>query len=289
MNASRILPAAKALTTPLYKAMKGSPKMVGLGKDSEARLTMANLRTLIQSLATRPTHVHAELVRRTHSAADTADASSEGVGGIWFGDVFQPTVWRVQWPPEVRSLYKLGVLTNSDLEMAAIVLMMLVLEGLAEHIRQYTLIFSDNAPAGSCTVCLVSSRAESRAAARLLWILALQGCMTEAAMPTPDHWLGEKNEPADTSSRSFETFNARPYKGWPTKADASFLTLFARTYVLPPQTGSCVDSSPTMRSQAVSHHQLLLLFARPSMARKIACSHHTASQLLIATREKCRA
>jgi hypothetical protein len=32
--------------------MKGSPKMVGRGKDSEARLTMADLRTLIQSLAT---------------------------------------------------------------------------------------------------------------------------------------------------------------------------------------------------------------------------------------------
>jgi hypothetical protein len=91
MNAARILPAAKALTTPLYKAMKGSPKMVGLGKDSKARLTMAGLRTLIQSLATQPTHVY-ELVRRTHSAAGTADASSEGAVGIWFGDIFRPTV-----------------------------------------------------------------------------------------------------------------------------------------------------------------------------------------------------
>jgi hypothetical protein len=237
MNAARILPAAKALTTPLYKAMKGSPKMVGLGKDSEARLTMADLRTLIHSLATRPTHVY-ELVRRTHSAAGTADASSEGAGGIWFGDVFPPTVWRVCWPPEVRSRYKSGVLTNSDLEMAAIILMMLVLEGLTERTRQHTLIFSDNTPAVSWTNRLVSSKADSRVAARLLRILALRGRMTEAAMPTPDHWPGEKNEPADTSSRSFETFNAGPYKGWPTKADTSFLTLFARTYVLPPQTGS---------------------------------------------------
>jgi hypothetical protein len=236
MNAARILPSAKALTTPLYRAMKGSPKMVGLGKDSEARLTMADLRTLIQSLAARPTHVH-ELVRRTHSAAGTADASSEGAGGIWFGDVFPPTVWRVNWPPEVKSRYKAGVLTNSDLEMAAIVLMMLVLEGLTERTRQHTLIFSDNTPAVSWTGRLVSSKAESRVAARLLRILAIRGRVTQAAMPTPDHWPGEKNEPADTASRSVETFNAGPYKGWPTKADASFLTLFARTYVLPPQTG----------------------------------------------------
>jgi hypothetical protein len=237
MNAARILPAAKALTRPLYKAMKGSPKMVGLGKDSEARLTMAGLHTLIQSLATRPTHVY-KLVRRTHSAAGTANASSEGACGIWFGDVFNPTVWRVCWPPEVLSRYKLGILTNSDLEMAAIVLMMLVLEGLTERTRQHTLIFSDNTPAVSWTGRLVSSKAESRVAARLLRILALRGRMTEAAMPTPDHWPGKKNEPADTSSPSFETFNAGPYKGWPTKADTSFLTLFSRTYVLPPQTGS---------------------------------------------------
>jgi hypothetical protein len=231
MNAARILPVAKALTTPLYKAMKGSPKMVGLGKDSEARLTMADLRTLIQSLATRPTHVY-ELVRRTHSAAGTADASSEGAGGIWFGDVFRPAVWRVCWPPEVRRRFKLGVLTNGDLEMAAIVLMMLVLEGLTERTRQHTLIFSDNTPAVSWTGRLVSSKADSRVVTRL------RGRMTEAAMPTPENWPGKKNEPADTASRSFETFNAGPYKGWPTKADPLFLTLFAGTYVLPPQAGS---------------------------------------------------
>jgi hypothetical protein len=122
--------------------------------------------------------------------------------------------------------------------MAAIVLMMLVLEGLTERTRQHTLIFSDNIPAVSWTGRLVSSKADSGVAARLLRILALRGRMTEAAMPTPDHWLGEKNEPAGTASRSFETFNAGPYKGWPTKADSSFLTLFAHTYVLPPQTGS---------------------------------------------------
>jgi hypothetical protein len=212
--------------------------MVGLQKDSEARLTMADLWRLIQSRTTRPTHVY-ELVRRTHSAAGTADASSGGAGGIWFGNVIQPTVWRVCWPPKVRSRYKLGILTNSDLEMAAIVLMMLVLEGLAKRTRQHTLIFSDNTPAVSWTGHLVSSKAESRVAAPLLWILALRGRMTEAAMPTPDHWQGKKNEPAETSSRSFETFNAGPYKGWPTKANTLFLTLFARTYVLLPQTGSC--------------------------------------------------
>jgi hypothetical protein len=236
MNAARILIAAKALKTPLYKSMKGSPKMVRLGKDStKARLTMADLRTLIQSLATGPTHVY-KLIRYTHSAADTADASSEGASGIWFGKVFKPTVWRVNWPPKVRKRYKSGVLTNSDLNMAAIVFMMLVLEGLTDRTHQHTLIFPDNTPAVSWTGCLVSSKAESQVAAHLLRIMAIRGHMMEAAMPTQDHCPGQKNEPADTSSRSFKIFATGPYKGWPTKADASFLTLFACTYVLPPHT-----------------------------------------------------
>jgi hypothetical protein len=59
MNAARILPAAKA--------MKGSPKMIRLGKDSKAHLALANLGMLIQSLATRPTHVN-KLVPHTQSA-----------------------------------------------------------------------------------------------------------------------------------------------------------------------------------------------------------------------------
>jgi hypothetical protein len=238
MSAARIVPAAKALTTPLYKAMKGSPKMVGLGKGSEARLTLIDLYcTLIGSLAARPTHVD-ELVRRLNSAAGTADASSEGAGGIWFGNKILPTIWRIRWPAEVRARYKLGIPTNSDLEMAAIVTMMLVLEGITSRTRQHTLVFSDNTPAVSWTERLVSSKAQSKVAARLLRILAIRSRLTQAAMPTPDHWPGEKNEPADTASRSFDKFNAGPYKGWPATADASFLTLFSRTYPLPPQTGS---------------------------------------------------
>jgi hypothetical protein len=57
--------------------MKRSPKMAGLGKDSEARLALSDLRALIKLLATQPTHID-ELIRHTHSAAGMTDASSEG-------------------------------------------------------------------------------------------------------------------------------------------------------------------------------------------------------------------
>jgi hypothetical protein len=92
-NATRILPAAKGLMTPLYQALRSGPKMIGMGKHSKLRGALADLRQLIQSLGQRATHVD-ELVQLTPSAAGAADASSQGAGGIWFS-CFPPTVWRV--------------------------------------------------------------------------------------------------------------------------------------------------------------------------------------------------
>jgi hypothetical protein len=50
--------------------------------------------------------------------------------------------------------------------------------------------------------------------------------------------LGDKNEPANMSSHSFDTLNMGNYKGWPVTTNASFLTLFSHTYPVPPHTGS---------------------------------------------------
>jgi hypothetical protein len=229
-NATRILPAAKGLMTPLYQALRGGPKMIGLGKHSELRGALADLRQIIQSLGDRATHVD-ELVQLTPRAAGTGDASSEGAGGIWLGH-FPPTVWRVKWPDDIRQRYKTGILTNSDLEMAAIIIMMLVLEQLMPLKRQHCQLFSDNTPSVSWTTKLVA-KAESTVAARLLRILAMRNRTTEAALPVTDHWPGDKNDHADTASRSSSTFHSGPHRGEPCENDAVFLTLFQSTFYLP--------------------------------------------------------
>jgi hypothetical protein len=229
-NATRILPAAKGLLTPLYRALRGDPKMIGLGKDSELRGALADLRQIIQSLGERATHVD-ELVQLTPRAAGTADASSEGAGGIWLG-CFPPTVWRVTWPDDVRQRYKMGIITNSDLEMAAIIIMMLILEQLMPLKRQHCHLFSDNTPSVSWTTKLVA-KAESVVAARLLRVLAMRNRVTEAALPVIDHWPGDKNDHADTASRSSSNFHSGPHRGEPCKNDAVFLTLFQSTFFLP--------------------------------------------------------
>ena len=53
------------------------------------------------------------------------DASFHGVGGIIFGEneLCIPTVFRWEWPQEIKDLYHEGVITNSDLEMAGLLLL----------------------------------------------------------------------------------------------------------------------------------------------------------------------
>jgi hypothetical protein len=96
-HAARILPSAKGLFSPLNKATKGEPKEVGLGKHSESRAALLDLKHLVLSLASRPTHV-SELVEHEPELAGTCDASAMGAGGVWLGYDLQPTVWRVEWP-----------------------------------------------------------------------------------------------------------------------------------------------------------------------------------------------
>ena len=58
-HAARIIPAAKGMFTPLNKATVGDPAQVRVGKTSEVRAALVDLRYIVLSLASRPTHVSA--------------------------------------------------------------------------------------------------------------------------------------------------------------------------------------------------------------------------------------
>ena len=58
------------------------------------------------------------------------DASSHGVGGVIIGELSEclPTVFRLQWPPDITANVKSkanpkGTIINSDLKLAGIVLL----------------------------------------------------------------------------------------------------------------------------------------------------------------------
>ena len=87
------------------------------------------------------------------------DALSHGVGGIIFGENEPciPTVFQWEWPQEIKDLYHEGVITNSDLEMAGLLLLWLVMESVCGSLKEKRVaFFSDNSPAVGWVRCLAT-------------------------------------------------------------------------------------------------------------------------------------
>ena len=64
-----------------------------MGKSSEVRAALLDLRFIVLSLASCPTHHVSELVEYEPELVGTCDASAAGAGGIWVGHLIQPTVY----------------------------------------------------------------------------------------------------------------------------------------------------------------------------------------------------
>ena len=127
-HASIILPMAKGFFLPPNDAMRGSPKLISLGADSEVRRALEDLIPLMHLLSSQPTHVH-ELVPDMPHHAGYHDAAAEGAGEVWFSlcDNTPPVVWREKFLEDIaKEVVSVdmpnGWLTNSDLELAAEVL-----------------------------------------------------------------------------------------------------------------------------------------------------------------------
>jgi hypothetical protein len=78
-----ILQAAKGFFTPINAAMQGNPKIIGLGENSEARVALEDIISLLRILSLRPTHVR-ELVPDMPHYVGYHDAAAEGACGVWF-------------------------------------------------------------------------------------------------------------------------------------------------------------------------------------------------------------
>jgi hypothetical protein len=243
-HAARILPAAKAFFTPLNNALKGAPAFVGLPRHGELRNALLDFAAVIRDLASRPTHV-AELVQQTLDYTGYCDASAFGAGGVWFGaeTPLDPIVWRVQWPKDVTNAVisttnPHGTLTNSDLEMAGVLLQETVLEAaIGPNHMEHALVAigCDNSPAVAWTQRM-ATRSASPISFRLLKGLAMRQRLTRSAPPAVFHVAGIENILADVASRPltgvgshFHLFEDNPRAMCPTE----FLTIFNSTYLLP--------------------------------------------------------
>ena len=82
------------------------------------------------------------------------DASTHGVGGVIIGKLSEcpTTVFRLQWPPDITKnvisdANTKGTITNSDLELAGLVLLWLIMELVCGPLAEKRIaLFSDNSP-----------------------------------------------------------------------------------------------------------------------------------------------
>jgi hypothetical protein len=242
-HAARILPAARAFFTPINNALRGLPAFVGLSRHGDVRHALNDIAAVIRDLASRPTHV-SELVQGELDYVGYCDASAFGAGGVWFGGKSQlaPIVWRVQWPNDITTAVvsdtnPTGRLTNSDLEMAGVLLHEAVLEahlGTAMAGAQIA-IGCDNSPAVSWTTRM-ATRSASPVSYHLIKGFAMRQRRTRSAPPAVYHVAGTTNKLADVASRQlagvashFHLLEHAPGSMCP----STFLTLFNSHYPLP--------------------------------------------------------
>ena len=192
---------------------------------------------LLRMLGARPTNV-LELVPAPPDYIGYCDASKLGAGGVWFSGArhIAPTVWRFAWPAWVRDTFlsaenPTGTITNSDLEMAGLLLHWCALEHLAPLKHCHVAIYCDNTPTVSWTRRLNSTK--SRIAARLVRALALRMRDLHTSPLAALSIAGIDNTMADFSSRTFH----RRTKENPVFLidDFAFLTSFATAFPIPAQ------------------------------------------------------
>ena len=239
-HASIISPAARGFFTPINTAMKGDPKVIGLGKASEVRAALLDLGSLLKILSTRPTHVRELVIRMPHYVG-YHDAAAEGAGGVWFSLVHDmpPFVWRLPFPSDIAtdvvSIERPhGKVTNSDLELAAEVLAIGTLLAKAPFTKWEPIgTLCDNTPTVSW-IEKMASKSLSPTAGRLLRGLAFMLHHYHAGRVTTVHVPGQDNTMADIASRPSKA-HALFRCETPTLSDHDFLSAFDRMFPLPQQ------------------------------------------------------
>ena len=127
------------------------------------------------------------------------NASSHGFGGIIVGENHDlpPTVFRGQWPQDICNTLLTyenphGTITNSDLEMAGLLILWLVIEAICPNLQgKNVALFSDNTPTVSWVTRLASKR--SQVGERLIRALALRLKTARCCPLTPLHVAGSCN------------------------------------------------------------------------------------------------
>ena len=138
----------------------------------------------------------------------------------------------LQWPPDITANVKSdsnpkGTLTNSDLELAGLVILWLMMEHTCGTLTEKRVaVFSNNSPTVSWVQRMASR--SSMVAEQLIRVLALRFNIQKVCPLTTLHIAGDQNTMTDIPSRSF---GSNPK--WHFCTDFDLLTFFNNTFPLP--------------------------------------------------------
>jgi len=234
-HAFTCIPMGASLLSPCNRILKSKPPYVFLNRNQQLLTAIEGCRTLLRESTKEPTRCR-QLVAGWPDYIGFVDASGHGTGGVVIGELSPcvPTIFRWQWPPDVAKDIKTaenpsGHITNSDLEMAGLVLLWLTMEEVCGPLEEKRLtLFNDNSPTIGWATKLASKR--STVAEHLVQALALQAKQQKVCPFTPIHIAGKRMAIADIPSRSFGSNPA-----WHCTSDDELLTLFNSTFPLPLQ------------------------------------------------------
>ena len=131
------MPAGHSLLRPLDTALCSPKQWIPIHTNAGLCSALSNFSILLCIIASQPSHC-CKLVINNPSYIGFYDASAIGAGRVWFAGAHTllPTVWQIPWPTAIRSALvssqnPTGTISNSNLEMAGMLLHYLILEHLA--------------------------------------------------------------------------------------------------------------------------------------------------------------
>ena len=231
-HASTGMPVGKPLLGPTIRALHPAKKATPIS--NKLKQSLRRWRALIREVGAQPTQCK-ELVSGEPGFIGCCDAAKQGAGGAWFGgtNFLRPTVWRIEWPQDIQDRFwsadnPQGDITNSDLEMAALLMHWLVLEQLAPSLKhEHVEAWSDNTPTVSWATRLNSTKSEP--ANRLVMALAIRQRAQRASPLVTMSIAGIDNTLADVASRSFGQEGHSNFFA----TDADFILSFQKQFPLP--------------------------------------------------------
>jgi hypothetical protein len=226
------IPAGVGLLSPCNQLLQKRPSYIYLHKNNNILTALEGCQTLLQESTLEPIKCR-ELICGWPDYEGIVNASGHGIGGVIFGETLMctPTVFWWEWPKDIKNnIITLqnpeGKISNSDLKMAGLLMLWLVIEGVCKDLcKKCVTLFSNNLPTVGWVRQLASKR--SIIAENLIQALALRLKTLHACPLTPMHIEGKQNAISDMPSRSF---GSKPK--WTCKTNEDLLTIFNSMFPL---------------------------------------------------------